>query len=299
MTHRFIREDIDFYSDGTRCSGWLYLPATRYPAPVIVMAHGLGALRDMRLDVYAQRFAQAGLACFLFDYRNFGASEGQRRQLINVQHQLTDWRQAIEWVKREPRVDATQLYLFGTSFSGGHVIQLAAERQDIIATIAQCPYTDTWATTRAVPFFSLLKMMPYLVADIVSMVRGYRPVMLKLAGNKGEGALMTVSDHGDSASRMIGEANFINQVPARTLLEFLKYSPGKLAREVTTPIYFALCKKDTIAPASASLKWAQQAANATIKEYDCAHFEIYLEPMFEAAIQDYIEFYHSICQQKK
>lgn len=299
MAHRYIREDIDFYSDGTRCSGWLYLPATRYPAPVIVMAHGLGALRDMRLDVYAQRFAQAGLACFLFDYRNFGTSEGQKRQLINVQHQLVDWRHAIEWVKKESRVDTTRLFLFGTSFSGGHVIQLAAERQDITATIAQCPYTDTWATTRAVPLFSLLKMMPYLVADIISMIRGYRPVMLKLAGNKAEVALMTVADYDDSASRMIGEAHFINQVPARTLLEFLKYSPGKLARDVTTPIYFALCKKDTIAPASATIKWAQQAPHATIKEYDCAHFEIYLEPMFEAVIQDYIEFYHSICQQKK
>lgn len=263
------------------------------------MAHGLGALRDMRLDVYAQRFAQAGLACFLFDYRHFGASDGQMRQLVNVQHQLADWRHAIEWVKADARIDTTRLFLFGTSFSGGHVIQLAAERQDITATIAQCPYTDTWATTRAVPFFSLLKMMPYLVADILSMLRGYRPVMLKLAGNKGDRALMQVEDHDDSASRMIGEAHFINQVPARTLLEFLRYSPGKLARNVATPIYFALCKKDTIAPAQATLKWAQQAPHATIKEYDCTHFDIYLEPMFEVAIQDYIEFYHTIGNPKK
>lgn len=299
MKRAYIREDVDFYSDSTRCSAWLYLPEDLQPSPVIVMAHGLGALRDMRLDVYAEHFAKAGFACFLFDYRYFGASDGQMRQLISVKHQLTDWHQAIEWIKQEPRIDATQLYLFGTSFSGGHVIQLAAERQDISATIAQCAYTDTWATTFAVPFFSLLKMMPYLVADLFSMLRGYHPVMLKLAGNKGEVALMEVDDHDDSSQRMIGEANFINQTPARTLLEFLKYSPGKLSRAISTPIYFAVCKKDTIAPAKATLKWANQALKATIKEYPCEHFEIYLEPIFDEAIEDYIKFYQSISQRNE
>lgn len=64
------------------------------------MAHGLGGTREMRLDEYAERFAAAGYACFLFDYRNFGASDGNKRQLINVRMQLEDWESAIEHVKK-------------------------------------------------------------------------------------------------------------------------------------------------------------------------------------------------------
>ncbi|WP_332394589.1 hypothetical protein [Ralstonia sp. 1B3] len=30
----------------------------------------------MRLDAFAERFSDAGYACLVFDYRNFGASEG-------------------------------------------------------------------------------------------------------------------------------------------------------------------------------------------------------------------------------
>lgn len=294
MRYSFVREDIDFYSEGTRCSGWLYLPQTGVPGPIIVMAHGLGALRDMRLNVYAERFASAGYACFLFDYRNFGASDGEHRQLISVIDQLADWQHAIEFIKRESRINPDQLFLFGTSFSGGHVIELSAIRRDIKATIAQCPYTDTWATTRAVPLGTLVKMFPMVVADYVSMLTGYHPQHLKLVAPKGELALMVMEADNQSIEQFIGEANFINQVPARTLVEFLKYSPGKYARMIQQPIYFAICEKDTIAPAEATLKWARQANQATIKVYNCEHFEIYLEPMFDKVIADYIDFYNQV-----
>ena len=73
MNYQFKREDVDFYSNGTRCSAWLYLPETEKKCPVIVMAHGLGGTRELRLYAFAERFAKAGCACFLFDYRNFGA----------------------------------------------------------------------------------------------------------------------------------------------------------------------------------------------------------------------------------
>ncbi|BCI92043.1 hypothetical protein NIIDMKKI_72490 [Mycobacterium kansasii] len=53
------------------------LPSHRQrPVSLLVMAHGLGAVRTMRLDAYAQRFCAAGYACLVFDYRNFGDSEG-------------------------------------------------------------------------------------------------------------------------------------------------------------------------------------------------------------------------------
>ena len=124
---------------------------------MIVIAHGLGGTREMHLNEYAEKFAAAGYACFLFDYRNYGASDGNQRQLINVKMQLKDWNSAIEYIKRDTRVDGNHLLLFGSSFSGGHVIWLSAHRKDIKAAVAQCPYTDTIATTKTVSPLYILK----------------------------------------------------------------------------------------------------------------------------------------------
>ena len=150
MEYAYQREDFDFYSKGTRCAAWLYLPQTDEKRPVIVMAHGLGGTRELRVYEYAERFAAAGYACYLFDYRNYGASDGNKRQLINVRMQLEDWKNAIEFIKKDPRVDGENLLLFGTSFSGGHVVWLTAHRDDVKATVAQCPYTNTMATIKVV-----------------------------------------------------------------------------------------------------------------------------------------------------
>ena len=91
------KKDLIFSSEGTDCAGWYYT-AEGEKRPVIVMAHGLGSTRDMRIDVYAEAFAKAGFACFLFDYRNNGDSKGGRRFRINVKEQIQDWLNAIEFV---------------------------------------------------------------------------------------------------------------------------------------------------------------------------------------------------------
>jgi dienelactone hydrolase len=89
------REDVLFTSGGDRISAWLYRPSNAGDAPLLVMAHGLGAVRTMRLDAYAERFTAAGYACLVFDYRNFGDSEGRPRQLLDIRMQLADWAAAV------------------------------------------------------------------------------------------------------------------------------------------------------------------------------------------------------------
>ena len=247
----------------------------------------------MRLNEYAERFASAGYACFLFDYRNFGASDGNQRQLINVKMQLEDWNNAIEFIKIDKRVDGTNLLIFGSSFSGGHVIWLSAHRNDIKAAIVQCPYTDTMATIKAVSPLYILKRAPFVIADVLSCITGYHPVMLKLSSYKGENAFMKADE--EITKRFIGNADFINEAPARTLLEFVKYSPGKYLSKIKNPIYIAVCSKDTLAPANKTIQLAATSEYTTSKLYDCGHFEIYLSPYFENAMNDYINFYSKIC----
>jgi predicted alpha/beta-hydrolase family hydrolase len=39
------------------------------PPPVLIMAHGMGAQKDIGLFMYAEKFVEAGMAVLVFDYR--------------------------------------------------------------------------------------------------------------------------------------------------------------------------------------------------------------------------------------
>ena len=139
------RSDLDFPSQGIRCAGWLYRPesANTGRLPAVVMAHGFTAVRDQRLTAYAEAFASAGFAVLLFDYRHFGDSEGEPRQLLDVGRQLQDWEAAIATVRDLPDVDPERVALWGTSFGGAHAQATAARDPRIAAVVAQVPFC--WA----------------------------------------------------------------------------------------------------------------------------------------------------------
>jgi pimeloyl-ACP methyl ester carboxylesterase len=99
--------------------------------------------RRWRLDIYAERFAAAGLAALVFDYRNFGASEGEPRQLLDIGMQQEDWLAAIARARGLDKVDPERIALWGTSHSGGHAVALAAREPRIAAAVvAQVPFAD-------------------------------------------------------------------------------------------------------------------------------------------------------------
>ena len=121
------RQNVRFDSAGSSTvpGGSTRLPGGG-PAPCIVLAHGFGALKEGRLDAYAERFAAAGYAALVFDYRHFGESEGEPRQLLDVRRQHEDWHAAVAFARGADGVDPERVALWGSSFSGGHVIHVAA-----------------------------------------------------------------------------------------------------------------------------------------------------------------------------
>ena len=120
------RHDVSFTSGEDICAAWLYLPIGVTAPPVVILGHGLGATREMRLDAFAERFAQAGIAALVFTYRHFGDSGGTPRQLLSIKRQLADWDAAIAWVKNRRDVDGARIAVWGSSFGGGHAIAVAA-----------------------------------------------------------------------------------------------------------------------------------------------------------------------------
>lgn len=256
----------------------------------MVLGHGLGCLKEMRLDAYAQRFAEAGYVALAFDYRHFGASGGTPRQLLDIDRQLGDWHAAIGYARQLPDVDPDRIAVFGTSFSGGHVLEVAKSDRRIAAVISQCPFTTGAASTLTLGA-AAVGAGALAAQDLAATGSSAKPVMIPLAGDPGDVALMNAPDvkRGYFALVPPGVA-FVNAVPARIAARIPFYTPGAAAAAVTSPIFFAVCDKDSVAPPGPTLAFAATAPRATIRRYPVGHFEIYLGEAFRRASADYVAF---------
>jgi dienelactone hydrolase len=285
------REDVDFRSGVDRISAWLYRPAGGDAPPILVMAHGLGAVRTMRLDAYAERFSAAGYACLVFDYRNFGDSEGRPRQLLDIGMQLADWSAAVAHARTLKGIDHNRIGVWGTSFGGGHVIATAARVPDIRAAVAQCPFTDGVASVRTLSPAIFGRIGVLAARDIIAARFGRSPVMIPAAGKPGEVALMNAPDAYPGYLRLVPEGQAVpNEVAARFALKVIAYRPGRQAAKIGCPILFCVCEADSVAPSVSTLRYAAKAPRGEVRMYPEGHFEIYLGDAFERVVADQLAF---------
>lgn len=135
-----MRRDVKFDAEGVTLRGWFYAPDRgRGPWPVVVMAHGFSAVKEMYLDHYAEASAQAGLAVLVYDNRNFGTSGGEPRQEIDPWAQVRDYRHAITYAQALPDVDPNRMAVWGSSYSGGHVLVVGATNRRVKCVVSQVP----------------------------------------------------------------------------------------------------------------------------------------------------------------
>lgn len=282
---------VRFPSGGAKCSADFYRPLGGGPFPVIVMAHGLGGTKAMRLGAFAERFVAAGYACLVFDYRHFGESEGLPRQLLDIGEQLEDWKAAIACARSMADVDPDKVIIWGTSFGGGHVLATAADDSKLAAVISQCPFTDGLSSSLAMNPITSLKVTALAVRDRVGALFGAEPVMVPLAGLPGQTALMNAPDaYPGYMALKPQDANIPNDVAARFALDIIRYYPGRKTPQIKAPVLFCVCETDSVAPAKSTLRHASRTPRHEIKRYADGHFEIYVGEAFERVVKDQLDF---------
>jgi dienelactone hydrolase len=294
----FQRHDVEFSSDRTVCRAWLYQPSLPGALPCIVMANGFGGTRDTTMEPYAGAFAAAGYAVLVFDYRHFGASDGEPRQLASIPWQLTDWASAVGWARRQPTVDPRRIALWGSSFSGGHVVMVAARDRDIAAVSAQVPMMDGLAAGLMVMRYAglgvLLRLVALGVLDGAGSLLGRPPVYVPLVGPPGEVAAMSSRDAEAGHRRLVGPS-WRNQVVARVVPTIVAYRPIRHAHRIRCPVLIILCKDDTLTPNGAARALARKLGpRAEIREYDMGHFDIYEGEGFARSSSDEIAFFDRV-----
>jgi fermentation-respiration switch protein FrsA (DUF1100 family) len=284
------RLDVAFPSAGDGCRAWLFMPDSERP-PLVILGHGLGAIREYGLEPYAQRFAEAGIAALVFTYRHFGDSGGQPRQLLDIERQLGDWAAALAYARSLDEIDADRIALWGTSFGGGHVIEAAARDGAVAAVVSQCPFTDGLAATRAASPRSLIRALGPALRDELARIRNKPPVLVPLVGPPGSTALMTSPDSEAGYRALIPPGvQFENGVSARFINHVGLHRPGRSARKVNAPILFCICDTDAVASPETALRYAATAPRGEVRRYPVGHFDIYLGEPFEAAVRDQTEF---------
>ncbi|HOS97370.1 MAG TPA: alpha/beta fold hydrolase [Deltaproteobacteria bacterium] len=279
------RIDADFTSMGLRCAAWLYLPEGTGKPPVVVMAHGFAGQRDFGLEPYAERFAEQGMAVLLFDYRNFGGSEGEPRNLVHPWRHLEDWRAAVSHARYLDAVDGTRLALWGTSFSGGHVMVTAAQQGGIRAVVAQVPFVDGIATTLQFPIAYQVEGVFHGLKDLLCMATGTTPHMVPAVAEPGTFACMNTPDAMEGYNSLVPPGSDVkNEVPARILLMVPFYRPVMYARRIKPPVLLMYAEHDSLIPARAVERMGARIQNAEVVGLPAGHFDVYTGELFRQVV---------------
>lgn len=285
------RVDAHFMSGGERCEAWLYLPDGPGPHPYIVFAHGIGAIRQVRVGAYAERFTRAGYAVFAFDYRGWGSSEGRPRFLCDIGGQHADLHAAIDHVRGLMEIDPGKIILFGTSFGGGHAVAVGAARRDLAAVIAQCAVVDGLAAAIKAPPALALRWMLAGLTDQVRALFGRAPYYIKLAAEPGELALMTAPGAEAGYRAMIESPSpWRNLIGARFILRIPFYRPIRQARRIQAQLLMIVTDRDEITPSSVIARVARLAPRGKAAHFDAGHFDIYFGDFFDKATSAMLAF---------
>ncbi|MDR3659514.1 MAG: alpha/beta fold hydrolase [Mycobacterium sp.] len=294
-----MMKDFYFISHGTRCAAWHLTAgsdalAGRDGRPCVVMAHGFGGTRDSGLLAFAEPFAAAGMDVLVFDYRGFGDSEGEPRQDISVNKQRQDYHAAIAAARDMPGVDRDRIALWGTSYSGGHVIAVAAQDKRVAAVVSMCPATDGFAALMQAARESGTGLVARVVAhgllDAAGARLGRRPHYLPLVAQPGGTAAITTPGAEEAYTAMAGPT-WRNEFAARTVLEMAFNRPTVHASALECPLLVQVGTSDLVAPADAARRTAKKAGYlAHLCEYPADHFDFYDGPCHEQALADELTF---------
>jgi len=294
------KRDVMFKSGETFAAAWLFLPkgaADKAPAPAVAMAHGVGAVKEMYLEPFARRFADAGVAALLFDYRGFGASGGEPRQRVSPRDQMEDYRNALTWLSLQPEIDAHRLGIWGTSFSGGHVIQVAAHDPRVKAVAMQVGPMDLEQITREVvgaEQFSGLQQMA-IEERIRHMTEGGERY-IPSAARPGDGFALQVDqdsyEFGTRAKATIAP-RWRNEVTMSSLDAILEHAPGRFIELIAPrPLLMILARNDAIVPPdSIRSAFARAGEPKRLLELDGGHYSVYTGPGAEKAAQAATEWF--------
>ncbi|BBT47959.1 lysophospholipase [Acinetobacter baumannii] len=291
--HAYTVEPLYVPCDQEMIAADFYIPKTNNKSAVIIMAHGFAGLRQFKLIQYAQRFAQAGYAVILFDYRYWGGSTGKPREMISINSQLEDWKTMIQYASTCKFIDNRRIVLWGTSLSGGYALSLASELKNIQAIMVQIPYVDGAETAKLYPLQRYPQALKLSSQDYMGSKMGLNPKRLPVVDQYKLCFMPTAESYYGYLSIVNPDYYWSGEVPARVFFNLMRYRPIQLVRQINIPVLFIAAQHDSLIPIESSREAATNIAPfVSYHEWDMKHFDIYHGSWFEKAVTTQLEFLH-------
>lgn len=285
-----MRVDIEFDAEGVTLRGWFYRPdGTQGPRPTVVMAHGFSATKEMYLDAFAERFAAAGLASLVFDNRNFGASGGEPRQEIDPWAQVRDYRHAISFARSLSDVDANRIGVWGSSYSGGHVLVVGAIDRRVRAVVSQVPLISGWRNVlRLVRADMIAQFRTMFDADREARYAGKEPAMVPVVNDDPLGAAALPTADSFTWFTETGRTrapSWQNAVTLRSVEMLTEYDPGSYIERISPiPLLMVIGATDHLTVADEALAAFNRALEPKrLVLLAGGHFDAYVSDLENAA----------------
>ncbi|MCE9648978.1 MAG: alpha/beta hydrolase [Parvibaculum sp.] len=283
-----MRKNIEFKTeDGVTLRGWLYeAKGVKGPAPTVVMAHGFSAVKEMFLDDYAAFFAEAGIASLVYDHRNLGDSDGTPRGHIVPAEQISGYRDAISYAQTLPEVDPNRIGIWGSSYSGGHVLVVAAIDRRVKCVVAQVPLVGGMETARRLIRGDHWKgLREGFVADRMARMRGEAPGRIPVTGPEGTPSALPTADTYDFFIEYskANKTKWENDVTLHSVELFTEYEPGiYIPRISPTPLLMVAALGDHLTPFDMTAAAFETALEPKkFLSLPCMHFEAYTGDIFK------------------
>ena len=169
-------------------------------------------------------------------------------------------------------VDAERIVLWGFSFSGGHVVTLAAKRDDIAAAIVLCPFADGLQRVLGTPPAASAWIIPRAIANAAG-----RDVLIPVTGQPGSHGAMTLAGEADGFAAAIPDGSpWRNEISPAVFLTVGMVRPVRLAAKVTCPLWVGLGERDISVHKPAVEKLASRAPRSELYRFDGDHFDGFL-----------------------
>ncbi|MFD7661194.1 alpha/beta hydrolase [Streptomyces sp. NPDC059788] len=294
VSNSSTRRDIEFDADGTTLRGWFYPAPDSAPTAAVVMAHGFSLVKEAYLDRYAERFVAAGLAVLVYDHRNFGASDGSPRQEIDPWRQIEDYRHAITYAGTLPEVDPDLIGVWGTSYSGGHAIVVAAGDLRVKAVVCQTPAVSGVQTGwRRTPMAQLAAAGEQFAAERIARMQTGEVATRPVIGGAADGPVYASDDAFDYFTAVAEIApSWRNEVTVRTGEWSRVYNAGDHIERVSPrPLLMIVADDDTTSGTDLQLSAFNRALEPKwLQIIPGGHYGPYVE-QFEATSSAAAEFF--------
>jgi len=290
-----VKRTVDFFSEGVRLVGDVYVPDTRKPderRAGIVLCHGYTGVKDLYLPDNARVLNEAGYVAMTFDYKGWGNSEGARSRLAPYSR-VADVQAALTLLATLPEVDPDRLGIYGTSYGGATVVWVAAIDARVKCTVSVVGIGNGARWMRSVrrpdEWHDLLERSGHDRTQRV--LEGHSQFVKReevLLPDRQSAELAAVARRAHPAA--------VSTIPLEYVDDTLGFNPEWVVDKIAPrPILFITTDNDRLVPADESIQLFARAGEPKklVMLHGYGHYEVYTEPAFGEVMRAGIDWYRT------